>query len=180
MLIYIRHSVDNEEDPTYRHDARLTHKGKKLAASKGEHLIQKYGVPNIVYCSPFRRTRETLDKLLSSIQDTQHIKIVYDERIARHFSKSDQRNPDVAPTTLKTDIPIYESTDEFNKRIQRFARSMSSYALEDTVVWCITHTTAYKRMASYHRTRIPSHIPFAHHFIVKMTYCESCKKHHRY
>lgn len=179
MLIYIRHSMDNEEDPTYRHDARLTHKGKKLAVSKGEALIQKYGIPNIVYCSPFRRTRETLTNLLSSVQNTQNIKIVYDQRIARHFSKNDQRHPDVAPTTLKTNIPIYESTEDFNKRIRRFSKSMSHYALEDTVVWCITHTTAYKRMASYHRVRIPSHIPFAHHFEVQMVYCESCAKYHR-
>lgn len=189
MLIYIRHSEDEFDDVTHAHDAKLTKDGKSLAYKRGARLLSKYGIPNVIYCSPFRRTRETLKYMLRNLpqQHLNKIKFIYDPNIGRHFSKGEQENPDVASATFKADIPIYESRKDFHKRIRRATRKLNSVA-EKQVVWCVTHTTVYKRVANIYDMDLPRRIPYMHHFIVdpktitkaraKGKWCSKCQQYH--
>ena len=61
VLIYIRHGNDDEREPHKIHDTHLTSQGKHKSKKVAKKLIEKYGVPDIIFCSPFARTRETLD-----------------------------------------------------------------------------------------------------------------------
>lgn len=169
MLIYIRHSEETLDDPTHEHDPKLTSEGQDLAYKKGVRLLQKYGLPDIIYCSPFRRTRETLDHMLRDLSERTRarIQIVYDPDSARHFKHSEQDNPDVARTTMKCDIPIYEDRKEFRSRVKKLALKLGRVIEPGQVIWCVTHTTVYKRLARLYEVNIPRIIPHMHYFIIR-------------
>lgn len=169
MLIYIRHSEDDDTDPTYQHDPHLTDRGKKLARHQGKKLIRKYGLPDIIFYSPFRRTRETLNYMLYDLSNKDYDKIetVCELDASRYFSKRDKLNPDVAKSTLSKDIPIYENMSDFSSRINSLSKKLSKLHRRNYVIWCITHTTVYKQLADIYHLDLPNHIPYMHYFAIK-------------
>lgn len=185
MLIYVRHSEDELNNVTHGHDAKLTKEGKRLAYKCGDRLLTKYGVPDIIYCSPFRRTKETLKYMLRNLSDHQlkKIKFIYEPNIGRHFNRRERENPDVAPATIKANVPIFESRKEFHKRIRIAARKLTKIAKQQ-VVWCITHTTVYKRVAKIYNITLPRIIPYMHHFTISSQesnvgkWCSKCNRYH--
>jgi broad specificity phosphatase PhoE len=180
MLIYIRHSEDTT-DTTHKHDPKLTRRGKKLAYMKGHRLIKRYGYPTVIYCSPFRRTRQTLKYMLSGI-NTENIKIIYDPNISRYFSNEEKKEADVAKSTMIANIPIYEDYNEFGKRMLSVCETLSGWIKEREIVWCITHTTVYKRIANIYDIKYPEYILPMDYFILRSSenrkWCPRCKKYH--
>lgn len=187
-IIYIRHSDDEGGDCSKLQDCQLNDEGRKLAIRTGYKLIKKHGLPNIIYYSPFRRTLQTMDNMLWK-KDRSGIKIYKEPKLARYFSSNEKKNPDVDPKTLKSDIDIYETYDEFKARINEFSESIEYLAESDNLVWCITHTTVYKRLSKIYNVRLPKHIPFCHHFVLdanvesknpaaKRKQCSGCGRYH--
>ena len=71
--IYIRHSEKtyrNGQNETFKHDPPITEEGKVQAQQLAHLLIQKFGVPGLIMCSPYRRTRETAEAMRDSIGGT--------------------------------------------------------------------------------------------------------------
>ena len=60
MLIYLRHGDDRGND-VYRHDRPLTGRGRKKARKAFGDLAEKYGHPDTLFVSPFRRAIQTLE-----------------------------------------------------------------------------------------------------------------------
>ena len=54
VIIYIRHAEDIYRDK-YKYDPKLTRDGKIKARKLVTKLISKYGIPDIIYCSPCSR-----------------------------------------------------------------------------------------------------------------------------
>lgn len=163
MIVYVRHSDDEGGDCSKAHDCRLTRRGISLASTVGSKLIEKYGIPNIVYVSPFRRTIQTVNAMLRSV-DTTNIEVIEDVRIGRYFSSREQRHPDIDPQTDVTGLHVEESYTQFKHRVRRFARFMKQFVASDQVAWVVTHALVYKQLAYYYSRDIPSHIPFMHNF----------------
>lgn len=181
MLIYIRHSKEEDNnDATHAHDPKLTRDGRSLAIRKGLKLLSKYGIPNIIYCSPFRRTRQTLEYMLSELSKAQKdsIKIIYDVDLARYFSNEEKSHPDIDPVTEQMSLPIQESYREFSLRIKQATDKYAHHLEGKEIVWCITHTTVYKRLASIYKVEIPQRIPFVHSFTLNKKFCKKCDKFH--
>lgn len=182
-MIVIRHSEDSSET-TYRHDTQLTVRGQELARQKGDRLIQKYGLPKVVYCSPFRRTKETL-KLMFSAYQTFPMKVEYTTGLSRYFSARERKAPDVAGETLRAKIPLQENNSQFHKRVRKFAWSvLQSLENKKDVVWLITHSTVYKHIARIFDVEIPEFIKPVGNFtvIAKNNYqgwCNKCGVFHR-
>ena len=166
MLVYIRHSKDRHDKEDHLQDPKLTYEGKLMAKEKGDKLIDKYGVPDIVYCSPFLRTRQTLKYLLKNTPDRKkkNIRIIYDSRASRHFSKEERENIDVARSTMKRAIPIFETSEDVNERLYSLMGELNILAQQGQVIWCITHTSVYKKLAYFYQANLPSRIPFLHNF----------------
>jgi broad specificity phosphatase PhoE len=190
-LLIVRHSDDSDSDPTFKFDPRLTQNGKDLAHKKGNKLLKKYGTPSLIYCSPFRRTQETLKYMMKSIPAAQaaSIKIVYDTDLSRYFTREQKKNPEVAVSTQKANIPIYETRDDFGDRVKEVEAKLAKHINSSEVVWCITHTTVYKRLAKSYDVTLPGFIPFMHAFRVKSAdkpvskliadgVCPNCGKRH--
>lgn len=171
MLIYIRHSDDEYSNPTYKHDNNITNRGVRLAQKTGKKLIEKYGLPYKIYCSPFRRTRQTLENMLSSLSPElrAQIQISFDNRLCRYFSSSEKRRPKIDPKTKSHQVPITETWEDFKERIDEHIMKMRrhKYKYREEVVWVITHALVYKRVARHHQKELPDYIPFMHYFYLR-------------
>jgi len=165
MIIYLRHSHDEYDDATHRHDHQITTMGKEKARQIGKKLIVKYGLPNIVYCSPFKRTRQTLKYML---KDHEHntIKVKYDPNLSRYFNKNEQEDPSVFNDTDKFDIPVQENKRQFKERVNNHIKEITEVAEKDIIIWCITHTLVLKKVAKHHGITIPKHLEFMQSFIL--------------
>lgn len=168
MLIYIRHSKDRQE---HRHpyDGHITHEGRKLARRKSSRLISRYGLPDVIYCSPFRRTRETLDSMLKEIKRTygdsliRHIKIVYHSSLSRFFTSREKLNPLLAESTEVHGIPVEETKQQMYNRVNKITHALDKrYSRSRKVCWVITHTIPYKIINKYYDKELPRRIPFMH------------------
>jgi len=159
IVIYIRHGKDT--DSGYKYDQKLTSTGKKDAKILAEELINKYGVPDAIYCSPFYRTRQTRRQMLKVISNhtDREIKKTIDPRLSRFFTKKQVSNPDIREDTRMKKAPIYETWTEFKERVREQIRDMESKN-EYKVIWCIGHTLIIKRVAKIKNIEKPKHIEY--------------------
>lgn len=166
VVIFIRHADDGIQSPKYSHDPKITKQGNKKAQKMALELIERYGCPDIIFCSPFRRTIQTsksMKKLCNS-----HTKIYVDNNLSRYFCSREKKDPQVDPGTSKYSCPIYESWSDFENRIEDHLKMLKKeeFAKRDEVVWCITHALVYKHVAKVYGITIPAHIPFMHHIVL--------------
>jgi broad specificity phosphatase PhoE len=161
VVIYIRHGKDKRGK--YKYDEKLTKIGKFQSKQLAYELIEKYGIPDAIYCSPFYRTRQTRRQMLKVISKYTDKKIVNktDPRLGRFFTKSQMKDPDIRSDTMKKKAQIYETWDEFKKRVYRQLRDMENKTKKYPVIWCIGHTLIIKRVAKYKNINRPSHIEYS-------------------
>ncbi len=166
MLIYIRHGDDRDDDPDHRHDRRLTDRGKRRASRLAKRLIKKYGHPEVVHVSPFRRTRETLQAMTERF--TSPVIVHCDVRLAQYLSKKQQRAPDVSPDTASAGAPIFETSDEFDLRVKQHVEEMhrAGHHRSSGAIWCITHTIVVQRVAGYFNVNEPDDLDFLDHLVI--------------
>lgn len=192
MLILVRHSNDEQDDPSYVHDNKLTDSGKDLAYKISRDLITDNGYPTIIYCSPFRRTKQTLKYMLAAIPKSKRskISIIYSNKLSRFFHPTEKLNPDISPNTADFNIPIQESWFDFTERCIDFVKYMaaSNHLDNKNITWCITHTTMYKRIARIYSIPLDRYIPYMDNYILSKRnfektkivkkYCDSCHEYH--
>jgi len=138
-VIYVRHGDDTPDK--HKYDEKLTKEGKEKCKVLTDKLIEEYGLPDIIYYSPFHRTRQTKKIMLNHIHKKHNIKVksVCDYRLSRFFTKKQRLNPDVRSDTLAKGAPVNESWEEFKHRVKKQLRDMETKRTEK-VIWCITHT----------------------------------------
>lgn len=170
-ILYIRHSSDDGVC-TRAHDCDLTHEGKELAKKIGKKLISKYGLPSVIYVSPFHRTLQTVNAMLDG---SSSIPIIKENKLSRYFSSREKQNPQLYPDTMQEKIPIQDSYSDFKKRIRHFDANLTQRK-QRGVIWCVTHSTVYKQLASLNEKKIPSYIPFMHYTTLK--WCDDCLEYH--
>lgn len=182
MMVVIRHSEDSSET-TYRHDSQLTRKGREIAKNRGKTLIKKYGLPKAIYCSPFRRTKETLHLMLSEYSKFP-CRIEFANGLSRYFSERERRSPDIANETMQAHVPLTENNREFQSRVRHFSWSILQSLRAGDVVWLITHSTVYKSIARIFEIEIPEYIKPNDYFSVRASnsykkWCSRCKVYHK-
>lgn len=120
MLLYIRHAKDKEDKDG--NDGSLR-KSSKMEIKKQTLLwIEKYGLPDVVYYSPFYRTfqtvkqiKRTLEKHMEENKITKIIKYVVEPKIGRYVTKKEMN---VRENTLKKGAIVGETTEQFKQRIK--------------------------------------------------------------
>jgi broad specificity phosphatase PhoE len=161
MLIYLRHGDDRGND-VYRHDRPLNDHGRHRADKEARRLIAKYGHPDRVAVSPFRRTRETLEAMVPHFDRT--VEVHQDPRIAQGLSSKQQREPRISPETLAV-ITANEDKEAFQHRISAHVRDARTWAAIGTV-WVITHQAVIEEVAPHFGVRIPSNLDFLDHVVM--------------
>lgn len=175
MLIYIRHGHDEDPDPTYRHDNKLSSKGHKQVKDKVRELIKLYGIPDMILISPFRRTKETasvMKKYISKEYPNSKTKSYYDSRLSRYFTSKERRDPDISPATDDKVIPIDEGNKEFRRRVKKHVKEISKSKYKKKIIWCVTHTLVIKRVAEIFETSVPDHFEFLETIVIKRSFSE--------
>lgn len=164
--IIIRHSEDEQDDLIHRNDNQLTRKGKKLCRYKSKYLVEKYGEPDIIFCSPMYRTRQTLSYMKRNIKG--NFDIVIDNRLSRYFGSS-RRNHKASlfEQTKKYGVPLVENREQFNKRCDSFIRYIldNSEEFRDLNIWIITHTLVIDRFFKKTNKEL-GRVEFLQHYII--------------
>jgi broad specificity phosphatase PhoE len=167
VLIYMRHAEDNERDSTLAHDAKITKHGKKACIKTTKRLVELYGYPKRILCSPFLRARQTLKELLTALKEIDKEKYKkldtrIDRKLGRFFTPSQQRNPEIRESTEKYNPPVYEHVTSFVDRLESQVNSCyrRGYFESKDVTWCISHGLAIKKILISLGLPHPDTIPF--------------------
>lgn len=177
-LVYVRHGHD--EKSKYPFDARLTSEGAKMSKQLAKRLLRKYGLPSVIFCSPFERARKTAIVMKKAVvrEWSKHhpgevvpdIAVFTDVRLGRHFTKR-QRESKVAlsKTTAKNGAIVQETNAEFHERVidQLFERLVNDD--EYKVVWNVSHSLVLLKVAQEMRIRRSKHVNFLDTVVVKQT-----------
>lgn len=164
-IIYIRHGQDKRSG--YKYDEKLTSRGKKESKEMAIDLIKQYGLPDVIYCSPFYRTRQTKRRMVKMVKKYGgDPKVIIDSRLSRFFTKKEKRNPDIKKDTMKHNVPIYESWEEFKLRVKDQLNDMESS--NNQIVWCIGHTLIIKHVARFKNIDRPDHVDYLDTVIITL------------
>ncbi len=167
VIVYLRHGEDKKSG--YKYDEKLTSKGKIDAKNLAKKLIEQYGLPDAIYCSPFYRTRQTrhqMSKVIDQYTDKYIVKII-DPRLSRFFTKKETKNPDIRSDTRKNKAPIYETPSEFRSRVKEQLYEMENKN-EYNVIWCIGHTLIIKHVAEFKNIHRDNHIKYLDTVIIEI------------
>jgi phosphohistidine phosphatase len=75
-LFLLRHAKSSWDDPTLAdHDRPLAPRGRRAARVIAEHLRRKGIAPELVLCSPSRRTRQTLTRIAPGLGENADVQI---------------------------------------------------------------------------------------------------------
>ncbi|MGH2984621.1 MAG: SixA phosphatase family protein [Solirubrobacterales bacterium] len=75
-LYLLRHAKSSWDDPTLAdHDRPLAPRGRRAARVIAEHLRRKGVAPELVLCSPSRRTRQTLRRIAPGLGENADVRI---------------------------------------------------------------------------------------------------------
>ena len=169
MVVYIRHADDNNKHTKHKHDPHITKRGMHNVKKTTKELISKYGCPDTIYVSPFRRCVDTVKIMvneINNINNNNKINVICDVNLSRYFSKSDKKHPRVSKTTLDYNVPIYETKREFHKRINNHINETvkTEKSHNENIVWCITHALVYKNIAKKLHVSTNDRIDFLEYF----------------
>lgn len=141
--LFIRHGKDKKGK--YDHDERLTEGAKEDIAIFTEKMVLEFGFPDIIYYSPYWRTRQTTKYILRKLnelkENDKYVKIKCEPRLGRFFTGRERENPDVHRSTLKRNPILNETKREFHKRIEKHLKKVQYKSKNHNLnIWNITHT----------------------------------------
>lgn len=143
VRIYIRHApkeYSNGKSETFKHDPPITEDGREAAKVLARNLIKHYGVPVYIVCSPYRRTRETAEAMLSVLPTA--VPCVCDVLLSEYLGNHADVNLDITPETAEYQPPHPETFRQFEERIRRHCVYLDFIDEVSQSVWFITHGIA--------------------------------------
>lgn len=174
-IIWIRHgkkAYANSKGPPgcRQHDPSIKPNQTLEIKSRAKELITTYGNPTRCYSSPYARTRETTDILLSEVDNI--IPVHYLPEIGEYLGnqKIIDNIPNVQDDTLlHGPIRCNEHIDEFESRCYEHLCSLGipNVAPSDDVIWIVTHSFVMRTICKLFFTLhgIPLSIPVPYQFV---------------
>lgn len=160
MLIYLRHG-DDRGDHVHRHDRSLNERGRKRAGKAFVELADKYGHPDTMVVSPFRRAIQTLDAMAEHF--ALPVDVRHDWRVAQYLGG--KRDPSVSPETA-SQITVGEGRDAFRARVRAHVEEVKRHSQGAAAIWCITHQIVIEEVAGYFGVEIPGDLDFLDHVVM--------------
>jgi len=164
-LIYIRHAdkeYSNGDANIYKHDPGITETGVKNAKLVCNHLIEQYGIPILVLVSPYKRTRETAETMLSQIDKIDKKKIMFiDTELSEYLGNHRNVPIDVHDKTRIYNPPHPETFAQMKTRVKSHQNKIQVYSSykKTGVVWVITHGLIMKQIAKLNGINISKEFP---------------------
>jgi broad specificity phosphatase PhoE len=154
-FIWIRHAekqYNNNKAPYgyHHHDSPIKEDCITDIYNKVEFLVEKYGFPTHIICSPFLRTRETKTHMLVKLNEldsrkASNVNMEYDVNICEFlgFQKPIGGYADIEDDTqlfFEDKVTLGESLKKLNYRVKTHLENLKIYEnKEDKCVWIITH-----------------------------------------
>jgi broad specificity phosphatase PhoE len=160
MLLYLRHGDDRGTD-IYRHDRQLNDRGRKKARKAFGDLAAKYGHPDTLFVSPFRRSIQTLEEIATRFK--RPVDVHRDPRIAQYIGS--KRETLVSPQTAAV-IALDESLAAFRARIRDHVEDVKRRKRIGSSIWCITHQIVIEEVARCFGMKIPGDLDFLDHVVM--------------
>ena len=153
IKIYVRHAEKrymNGFSKKYKFDPPIMESSIDDILKLGERLIKEYGKPDVILCSPYKRTRETAYFLKSCIEGP--IDIYCDVTLSEYLGNHKECEMDVCPETLVHKPPHPEKFGEFCNRVRKHCNKISQLKCKskNPVVWIITHGIVIKQVYYLH------------------------------
>ena len=163
IFLWIRHGekeYKNGKNPLgiYQHDPGIIETEYDVVRKKGLSYIKKYGIPDLIYVSPFKRTRITSNLLTQSLIDP---KIIIEPELGEFLGNQKKRIiddvesfiPDVETETLENlETFLEESYSDFKNRC--IVTASKIHSKKEKVIWIITHSLIIKTISSYYGCKI--------------------------
>lgn len=146
-VIFIRHAKDKKG--SCEHDEKLTEEAKEDIKEFTKKLIDENGFPDIIYYSPFMRTRQTCKYMLRQIKEMdaeRKVKIGIEPKLGRFFTSKERRSPDIYESTERRNPIIHEDKKRFHRRVKKHLKYVCKKG-EDKIIWNVTHTLVLLRVA---------------------------------
>ena len=160
MLIYLRHGDDRGND-VYRHDRPLNDRGRKKVGKAFGALAEKYGHPDTLFVSPFRRAIQTLEAMVQQFK--RPVVIHPDPRVAQCLDG--KRDPRISPETA-AQIAVDEGRAAFRARVSDHVGDVRRRSQAGAVIWCVTHQMVIEEVAGYFGVKIPGDLDFLDHVVM--------------
>ena len=154
MLIYLRHGDDRGND-VYRHDRPLNDRGRKKAGKAFGELVKKYGHPDTVFVSPFRRAVQTLEAMTKQFK--RPVVFHRDPRVAQYLGG--KRDPSLSPETA-AQVAVDEGRDDFRARVHDHVEDVRRRDQAGAAIWCITHQIVIEEVADHFGVKISGDLDF--------------------
>lgn len=144
MLLFIRHCEDDTKSwfQKYTHDTDVTERGRRETAKLTHRLVKKYGVPDLILCSPFKRCRSTVKAMLRHLHCSKKPQIKVDVRLSKYYTEEQQVKPNARPSTQKHNPPTIETPAQVKVRSVDIFEELKP--ITDMNIWCVTHAAVLK------------------------------------
>ena len=159
-MLYIRHSeklYKNGENTEYQLDPGLTENGKVNAMIKFDQLL-KYGIPSIIYCSPYLRTRETaiIAQYVVKHNTNTNVQIIVDNLLSEYLGNQKNVNfeEDVHKETLQYNPLPSETWKEYMDRIKQHIKINNQLQNDNKIIWYISHGLVIQSISFFYGTKI--------------------------
>lgn len=151
--IYIRHADKeyvNGDANMYKHDPGITDIGVKKTIMVAQHLIEQWGLPDLIVSSPYRRTRETAEIMQRvTIAQGKKVNIYIDSDLSEYLGNHRTTPIDVTESTLVYDPPHPETFLEMKDRVRSHNDKISEFIQNSNgVIWIITHGLIIKQVGA--------------------------------
>ena len=165
-LIFIRHARDKRGK--YAHDERLTESAKEEIAQFTEKMVAEFGFPDLIYYSPFMRTRETTKYILRKLKELKqenekekYVKIKCEPKLGRFFTNFERQDPDISGSTMRRKPIINDKKKEFHARIKKHLRKVQYKSKNHNLnIWNITHTLVLLHVAELESIERNPHVEY--------------------
>jgi len=156
-ILYIRHGKDKKGK--YKYDEKLSKEGKEEIRNFTLDLIEKYGIPDIIFYSPFYRTFQTKKIMIKVILESKNVKIEnkVDIRLGRFFTYKESKNPVIHPKTSNKEPIIYENSNDFHERVNFQFNEIKKL---NKNIWNITHSLVILSLAKRFKIERNPHVNY--------------------
>jgi broad specificity phosphatase PhoE len=162
--IYIRHAEKRGGNREGEFDPPLTEEGVAQATKMGRWLLERYGAPYIIICSPYLRCRQTLDCFMEAFSQAESVlPVVYDPLIGEPLIGRDWKKvlPHLDEETVNL-CPIHDrNREQFLTRMRCHIAQTCRYP---EYVLHITHGSVIEAVAKLYGSKIryPDPLSYLH------------------
>jgi broad specificity phosphatase PhoE len=149
MSIYIRHS---KEKDNRKYDSSLSSEGIEQVKKTTKKLIDLYGKPKYIYCSPFERARQTTEEM-AKITGAE---MIIESDLSK-FVKSKDRDHSRSKTRKEVE-DWGETEDEYKSRVLSYVKFSTKRSNPSIIKWYVSHAHALKLIGSEFKIALPDYL----------------------